>query len=91
MVLRTHRSPQPAEEAAPVGDPLAGYRADRAQEPLFDVRDVAAAGYDELVDESGAVRPAWQELTDCVRDRGRAGLDQLRGVVRELVDNDGIS
>ncbi|WP_071287290.1 circularly permuted type 2 ATP-grasp protein [Mycolicibacterium llatzerense] len=92
MVLRTHSSPALAEDAAPVGDPLAGYRADRAQEPLFDVRDLAAsAGYDELVDESGAIRPAWQELTDCVRDRGRTGLDQLRGVVRELVDNDGIS
>lgn len=91
MVLRTHNPPDLAEDAAPVGDPLAGYRADRAQAPLFDVRDVAGAGYDELIDESGAIRPAWQELTDCVRDRGRTGLDQLRGVVRELVDNDGIS
>lgn len=72
-------------------DPMAGYRAARAQAPLFDVRDVATVGYDELVSESGAVRPAWQELTDCVRDRGRTGLDQLRGVVRELVDNDGIT
>ena len=72
-------------------DPMAGYRAARAQEPLFDVRDVAHVGYDELVSESGAVRPAWQELTNCVRERGRAGLDQLRGVVRELVDNDGIT
>ncbi|BBX82357.1 circularly permuted type 2 ATP-grasp protein [Mycolicibacterium aubagnense] len=72
-------------------DPLAGYRAARAQAPLFDVRDVATVGYDELVSESGGIRPAWQELTDCVRERGGPGLDQLRGVVRELVDNDGIT
>jgi len=72
-------------------DPMAGYRAARAQEPLFDVRDVAHIGYDELVTESGGIRPAWQELTDCVRERGRPGLDQLRGIVRELVDNDGIT
>ncbi|MDR3660225.1 MAG: circularly permuted type 2 ATP-grasp protein, partial [Mycobacterium sp.] len=97
MVLRTHSSqelasPESAEARPPIaGDPLAGYRAARAQEPLFDVRDVAGAGYDELVDETGAIRPAWHELTDCVRERGRPGLDQLRGVVQELVDIDGIT
>lgn len=81
MVLRTRN----------LDDPLAGYRAARAQAPLFDVRDVASVGYDELVSEAGGIRPVWQELTDCVRERGRPGLDQLRGVVRELVDNDGIT
>lgn len=81
MVLRTRN----------LDDPLAGYRAARAQAPLFDVRDVASVGYDELVSEAGGIRPVWQELTDCVRERGRPGLDQLRGVVRDLVDNDGIT
>jgi uncharacterized circularly permuted ATP-grasp superfamily protein/uncharacterized alpha-E superfamily protein len=71
---------------------LARYRIARAQQALFDVRgDGAATGYDEFVDAAGNVRPAWQELAECVGERGRGGLDQLRAVVRSLVDNDGIT
>ncbi|WP_046322028.1 hypothetical protein, partial [Mycobacterium sp. UM_Kg1] len=63
----------------------------RAQQALFDVQPQPSDGYDELVDAAGDVRPAWQELADCVSDRGRGGLDRLRDVVRGLVDNDGIT
>ncbi|MGF2944192.1 circularly permuted type 2 ATP-grasp protein [Mycobacterium sp. Lab-001] len=74
---------------------LAGYRAARAQEALFDLREDAgtspAIGFDEFVDRDGAVRPAWHELADAVAERGRAGLDRLRSVVRTLIDNDGIN
>ena len=75
-------------------NPLAPYRSMRAQQVLFDVQPTSpgpAPGYDEFVDAAGNVRPAWQELADCVRDRGRDGLDRLRAVVRSLVDNDGIT
>ena len=75
-------------------DPLGPYRELRPQQSLFDVQSTArgpASGYDEFVDETGAVRPAWQELDDCVRDWGRGGLDRLRAVVRSLIDNDGIT
>ncbi len=41
-----------------------------------------AIGYDEFVDRDGNVRPAWPELADAVGERGRAGLDRLRSVVR---------
>ena len=51
----------------------------------------AGTGYDEFVDAAGNVRPAWQELAECVGERGRGGLDQLRSIVRGLVDNDGIT
>ena len=34
---------------------------------------------------------SWLELAECVGERGRGGLDQLRAVVRSLVDNDGIT
>ena len=70
---------------------LARYRMSRAQGALFDLRGGAASGYDEFVDAPGNVRPAWQELAECVGERGRGGLDQLRAVVRGLVDNDGIT
>jgi uncharacterized circularly permuted ATP-grasp superfamily protein/uncharacterized alpha-E superfamily protein len=74
---------------------LAGYRAARAQEALFDLRGVrpetAGAGYDEFVDEAGDIRPAWSELAEAIGARGRAGLTRLRSVVRSLVDNDGIT
>lgn len=71
---------------------LARYRTARAQQALFDVRaEGAATGYDEFVDAAGNVRPAWQELAECVGERGRSGLDHLRSVVRGLVDNDGIT
>ena len=71
---------------------LARYRAARAQQALFDVRgDRAGTGYDEFVDAAGNVRPAWQELAECVGERGRGGLDHLRSIVRSLIDNDGIT
>ncbi|ORV91615.1 hypothetical protein AWC11_10680 [Mycobacterium interjectum] len=70
---------------------LAGYRAARAQEALFDLRHGPGIGYDELLDREGNVRPAWSELADAVADRGRAGLNRLRSVVESLVDNDGIT
>ncbi|MGV0852477.1 circularly permuted type 2 ATP-grasp protein [Mycolicibacterium phlei] len=75
-------------------DLLARYRSARTQQALFDVRPEtlsAGTGYDEFLDVTGDVRPAWQEVADCVADRGPGGLDQLRGVVRSLVDNDGIT
>ncbi|BBX95890.1 circularly permuted type 2 ATP-grasp protein [Mycobacterium lacus] len=70
---------------------LAGYRAARAQEALFDLRDGPGIGYDEFVDEDGDVRPAWSELADAIAERGRAGLDRLRSVVHGLIDHDGIT
>ncbi|OBH85885.1 hypothetical protein A5680_06360 [Mycobacterium sp. E2989] len=70
---------------------LAGYRAARAQEALFDLRHGPAAGYDEFVDQDGNVRPAWSELADTIAERGRPGLDRLRSVVRSLIDSDGIT
>jgi uncharacterized circularly permuted ATP-grasp superfamily protein/uncharacterized alpha-E superfamily protein len=70
---------------------LAGYRAARAQEALFELRGGPAAAYDEFVDEVGAVRPAWAELAGAVGERGRAGLDRLRSEVRGLVENYGIT
>ncbi|CDO88201.1 hypothetical protein AWC29_01350 [Mycobacterium triplex] len=72
---------------------LAGYRAARAQEPLFELRPAGAqaAGYDEFLGEDGQVRPAWAELADTVAERGRTGLNQLRSVVHNLIDNDGIT
>ena len=70
---------------------LAGYRTARAQQALFDPRGGAVTGYDEFVDAAGNVRPSWLELADCVGERGRDGLEQLRGVVQKLVDNDGIT
>jgi uncharacterized circularly permuted ATP-grasp superfamily protein/uncharacterized alpha-E superfamily protein len=86
MVLRASGSPE-----ADVDNVLAGYRAARAQQALFDVRGGAGTGYDEFVDAAGNIRPAWQELAQCVGERGRGGLDRLRAVVRGLVDNDGIT
>jgi uncharacterized circularly permuted ATP-grasp superfamily protein/uncharacterized alpha-E superfamily protein len=79
--------------AVPRHDPdrlLAGYRAARTQEALFEPSG-PEAGYDEFVDQAGDIRPAWAELADAVGERGRAGLERLRSVVRELVDNDGIT
>src|ERR1700689_1885498 len=74
---------------------LAGYRATRAQDALFDLRPPGlrgpGIGYDEFVDEAGNVRPAWTELADAVGDRGRAGLHRLRSAVHQLVDNDDIT
>ena len=73
----------------PASDPTV-----RPQQALFDVQPPlhgAAAGYDEFVDAAGDVRPGWVELADFARERGRSGLDQLRAVVRSLIDNDGIT
>jgi uncharacterized circularly permuted ATP-grasp superfamily protein/uncharacterized alpha-E superfamily protein len=82
----------PAPNTHDIDNLLARYRAVRSQQALFDVRgDRAVTGYDELVDAAGNVRPAWQELAECVGERGRGGLDQLRSIVRGLVDNDGIT
>jgi hypothetical protein len=91
MVLRASGSPEPTPSVIDGDAVLAGYRAARAQKTLFDVRGGAGTGYDELVDAAGNVRPAWQELAECVGERGRGGLNRLRSVVRGLVDNDGIT
>jgi uncharacterized circularly permuted ATP-grasp superfamily protein/uncharacterized alpha-E superfamily protein len=81
----------PAANPPDIDNLLTRYRTARAQQALFDVRPGASTGYDEFVDAAGNVRPAWQELAECVGERGRAGLDQLRSIVRGLVDNDGIT
>ncbi len=87
MILSAEGPAGPAD----VDGVLAEYRAARAQQALFDVRGGAGSGYDEFVDAAGEIRPAWRELAQCVVERGRDGLDQLRAVVRSLVDNDGIT
>jgi uncharacterized circularly permuted ATP-grasp superfamily protein/uncharacterized alpha-E superfamily protein len=81
----------PAANPPDIDNLLTRYRTARAQQALFDVRPGASTGYDEFVDAAGNVRPASQELAECVGERGRAGLDQLRSIVRSLVDNDGIT
>ncbi|HYR15511.1 MAG TPA: circularly permuted type 2 ATP-grasp protein [Mycobacterium sp.] len=81
----------PAANPPDIDNLLTRYRTARAQQALFDVRPGASTGHDEFVDAAGNVRPAWQELAECVGERGRAGLDQLRSIVRGLVDNDGIT
>jgi uncharacterized circularly permuted ATP-grasp superfamily protein/uncharacterized alpha-E superfamily protein len=81
----------PAANPPDIDNLLARYRTARAQQSLFDVRPGASTGYDEFVDAAGNVRPAWKELAECVGERGRGGLDQLRSIVRGLVDNDGIT
>ena len=81
----------PAANPPDIDNLLTRYRTARAQQALFDVRSGASTGYDEFVDAAGNVRPAWQELAECVGERGRGGLDQLRSIVRGLVDNDGIT
>ncbi len=81
----------PAANPHDIDNLLAGYRAARAQQALFDPRGGAVSGYDEFVDAAGNVRPSWVELAECVGERGRGGLEQLRDVVRSLVDNDGIT
>ncbi len=99
MVLRASGPPEPIPAVTGAGFPsgagaddlLGQYRAARAQESLFDVRGGPSSGYDEFVDPAGEVRPAWQELAECVGERGRFGLERLRSVVRGLVDNDGIT
>ena len=60
---------------------LAGYRAARAQETLFDLRGGDASprafgttGYDEFVDTAGQVRPDWSELADLLAGRWYANI-----------------
>lgn len=81
----------PAANPHDIDNLLAGYRTARAQQALFDPRGGAVTGYDEFVDAAGNVRPSWLELAECVGERGRGGLEQLRSVVRSLIDNDGIT
>src|SRR6476620_6159419 len=82
----------PAPDTHDIDHLLARYRTARAQQALFDVRgERAGTGYDEFVDAAGNGRPTWRELAECVGDRGRGGLDQLRSIVRGLIDNDGIT
>ncbi|MDT5183184.1 MAG: hypothetical protein QOI29_1342, partial [Mycobacterium sp.] len=91
MALPASGSPSDAVSVHDIDNLLARYRTARAQQALFDVRPGAGTGYDEFVDAAGNVRPAWQELAECVGERGRGGLDRLRSIVRSLVDNDGIT
>lgn len=77
---------------------LQGYCAARAQKSLFDDRGSAASagtfgttGRDEFIDTDGEINPAWREFAELLGDRGRAGMDRLRTVLRGLVDNDGIT
>ncbi|OBF13313.1 hypothetical protein A5727_17495 [Mycobacterium sp. ACS4331] len=70
---------------------LAGYRAVRTQETLFEANGDAGPAYDEFVDESGEVREVWRDLAEAVARRGRTGLDRLRSDVLTLVDHDGIT
>ncbi|MGX9791264.1 circularly permuted type 2 ATP-grasp protein [Mycobacterium sp. MMS18-G62] len=81
----------PAPDTRDVDNLLIRYRTARTQQALFDVRPGTSTGYDEFVDAAGNVRPAWQELAECVGERGRGGMAQLRTIVRSLVDNDGIT
>lgn len=81
----------PAATPHDIDNLLARYRTARAQQALFHVRGRTGAGFDEFVDTAGNIRPAWQELAECVGERGRGGLDQLQAAVRSLVDNDGIT
>jgi uncharacterized circularly permuted ATP-grasp superfamily protein/uncharacterized alpha-E superfamily protein len=81
----------PAPDTHDIDHLLARYRTARTQQALFDVRPGTSTGFDEFVDAAGNVRPAWQELAECVGERGRGGLAQLRAVVRSLVENDGIT
>src|SRR3984893_13171457 len=87
--------PPPAEKAARARHDadrlLAGYRAARTQQALFELQAPPETGYDDVGDEAGTIRPAWTELADAVGERGRAGLDKLRSTVRGLVENDGIT
>jgi uncharacterized circularly permuted ATP-grasp superfamily protein len=95
MILHPSDSAEASRDRPDVDRLLAGYRAARAQETLFDLRPVAlqgpVIGYDEFLDEIGNVRPAWADLADAVGDRGRAGMSRLSAAVRRLVDNDDIT
>jgi uncharacterized circularly permuted ATP-grasp superfamily protein/uncharacterized alpha-E superfamily protein len=91
MALRTGGPSAGVPDGHDVDRLLAGYRAARTQHSLFEPRGGPDMGYDEFIDEAGNVRPAWSELAESVGERGRAGMNRLRSVVRGLVDNDGIT
>jgi uncharacterized circularly permuted ATP-grasp superfamily protein/uncharacterized alpha-E superfamily protein len=95
MSVQSSESSATSAYRADVDQLLAGYRAARAQQALFDLRIHGAAGpatgYDEFIDEAGNVRPAWAELADAVGERGRAGMQRLHSAVQQLVDNDDIT
>jgi uncharacterized circularly permuted ATP-grasp superfamily protein/uncharacterized alpha-E superfamily protein len=95
MTLHPGESSAAFRYRADVDRLLAGYRAARAQEALFDLRPPGlqgpVIGYDEFLGDAGDVRPAWTELADAVGDRGRAGLNRLSAAVHQLVDNDDIT
>jgi uncharacterized circularly permuted ATP-grasp superfamily protein/uncharacterized alpha-E superfamily protein len=93
MILRSGTGPveKAARPSHDLDRLLAGYRAARTQEALFEPGGGPEAAYDEFIDENADIRPAWAELADAVGERGRGGLDRLRSVVRELVDNDDIT
>ncbi|BCQ09491.1 putative protein [Mycobacterium heckeshornense] len=95
MSLPREASPD-ARPTSPDRDRLvAGYRAARTQDALFDLRAdrsaFGATGYDEFVDPTGDIRAGWSELAEVVGMRGRAGLQRLRAAVSALVDHDGIT
>jgi len=48
-------------------------------------------GYDEFIDATGAVRPAWREIGQLLDERGSAGLEQMRSMVGSLIDSEGIT
>ncbi|BBX44368.1 circularly permuted type 2 ATP-grasp protein [Mycobacterium cookii] len=95
MTVHSSESSAVAHHRTDVDQLLAGYRAARSQEALFDLRPPGlrgpVSGYDEFVDRAGNVQPGWTELADVVGDRGRAGLSRLSAAVRQLVDNDDIT
>ena len=95
MTVHSSESSAAAHHRTDVDQLLAGYRAARSQEALFDLRPPGlrgpVSGYDEFVDRAGNVQPGWTELADIVGDRGRAGLNRLSSAVRQLVDNDDIT
>jgi uncharacterized circularly permuted ATP-grasp superfamily protein/uncharacterized alpha-E superfamily protein len=94
-ILHSSESSAAAHHRTDVDQLLAGYRATRSQEALFDLRPPGlqgpVSGYDEFVDPAGDVRPGWSAIADVVGDRGRTGLQRLNAAVVQLVDNDDIT
>ena len=79
-------------KAEPTGV-LDRYRSDRFG--LFDLARIPGASspgpFDELLDDTGAVRRQWEPLVEGYSRLGRAGLDRAERRVRTLVDDDGIT
>jgi|GEM_PF-15606 len=83
---------QPPPVREQVAEEFARYRATSASTAPFDACGRPTEGYyDELADPQGQVRPMWSELTANFVEQGPAGLYQLDGRVRRLIDDDGIS